>query len=153
MLDAALAPPVFDDAAVAAPALTGSKVSAVTLLDTSVSGDNLGDQIIMDAVWRELDGLFDDRLMYTVNSHDPMGPQSHRVLGRSDFAIAGGTNLLSSRMWFRKTWQVSPLDIPTMGRKVVLMGVGWYQYQGRPDPYSGWLIKSLLNPGYLHSVR
>ena len=33
------------------------------------------------------------------------------------------------------------------------MGVGWYQYQRKPDPYSKWLIRRLLSPTALHSVR
>jgi len=152
MLDTAKPRVAFDDSAFADPAVSGTRAAAVTLLDTSVSGDNLGDQIIMDSVRRELDGMFDDRLMYTVNSHDWMGSQSRRVIRRSDFAIAGGTNMLSSRMWFRQTWKVSPRDL-IIGAKIVLMGVGWYQYQGRPDPYSAWLIRSLLSRNHLHSVR
>jgi polysaccharide pyruvyl transferase WcaK-like protein len=128
------------------------RVAAVTLLDTALASTNLGDEIIMEAVRRELDGLFDDRLTFTVASHEWMGAQSRMVIRRSSLAIAGGTNLLSSRMWFRPNWKLRPWDA-ALGQRVVLMGVGWYQYQGGPDPYSAWLISSLLSKSWLHSVR
>ncbi len=153
MLEPKLPHPTFDAHACASPALSGpDRVAALTLLDTALASTNLGDEIIMDAVRRELDGLFDDRLTFTVASHEWMGAQGRRILARSDYAIAGGTNLLSSRMWFRPNRKVKPLDA-IIGRKVVLMGVGWYQYQGKPDPYSRWLIGSLLSRHLLHSVR
>lgn len=153
MLESKLPRQAFDTRAIACPALSGpDRIAAVTLLDTALASTNLGDEIIMDAVRRELDGLFDDRLTFTVASHEWMGAQSRHILARSDFAIAGGTNLLSSRMWFRPNWKVKPNDT-AIGRKVVLMGVGWYQYQGGADPYSRWLIGRLLSRHHLHSVR
>lgn len=153
MLETALLDSSPKNESFAAPALSGGdRVAAVTLLDTALASTNLGDEIIMDAVRTELDGLFDDRLTFTVASHEWMGAQSRMILARSDFAVAGGTNLLSSRMWWRPNWKLKPHDA-LIGPKVVLMGVGWYQYQGGPDPYSAWLIRSLLSRRWLHSVR
>jgi polysaccharide pyruvyl transferase WcaK-like protein len=124
----------------------------IALLDTAIASTNLGDDIIMEAVRRELTDLLTDQMVYTVVSHEWMGAQSRRLIRRSDWAIAGGTNLLSSRMWFRPNWKVTPLD--ALARlNVVLMGAGWYQYQHAPDPYSRWLLRSVLSRTHLHSVR
>jgi polysaccharide pyruvyl transferase WcaK-like protein len=123
-----------------------------TLLDTAVASTNLGDHIIMEAVRRELADILSDQLVFTVVSHEWMGAQSRRLIRRSDWVISGGTNLLSSRMWFRPNWKVTPIDALSH-LNVVLMGAGWYQYQHAPDPYSRWLLRRVLSRHQLHSVR
>ncbi len=124
----------------------------VTLLDTAVASTNVGDQIIMEAVRRELQEPLADALVYSVASHEWMGRKSRGLVRRSEFAIAGGTNLLSSRMWIRSVWKLSPRDALSC-RHVVLMGCGWYQFQHRPDPYTRWLLRRVLSSHHIHSVR
>ena len=124
----------------------------VTLLDTSIASSNLGDQIIMEAVRGELSDVISDALTYNVASHEWMGSKSRGLVQRSDFTIAGGTNLLSSHMWIRSVWKLSPRDA-LQCRNVVLMGCGWYQFQRKPDPYTRWLLRSILSDKHLHSVR
>lgn len=131
----------------------GASLPCVTLLDTASASTNLGDRIIMEAVHHELAGLLAGRALFTVASHEPLSRHTRRLLRRSEYAIAGGTNLLSSRMWFRSNWKVGPRDALSVGPKVVLMGVGWYQYQHAPDPYSRWLLRRLLSRTRLHAVR
>jgi polysaccharide pyruvyl transferase WcaK-like protein len=127
-------------------------VHRVTVLDTAAASTNLGDSIIMEAVRHEIAGLFPDSAIFAVTSHEWMGPHSRRLIRQADWAIAGGTSLLSSRMWFRSNWRVKPIDALSRLR-IVLMGVGWYQYQSAPDPYSYWMLKSLLHRSAIHSVR
>lgn len=125
---------------------------AITILDTSVASTNLGDQIIMEAVRRELASLLPEAFAYSVASHEWMGMKSRGLLRRSEVAFAGGSNLLSSRMWVRAVWKLSPLDA-LLCDNVVLMGCGWYQFQRKPDPYTRWLLKSVLSRDHVHSVR
>jgi polysaccharide pyruvyl transferase WcaK-like protein len=124
----------------------------ITLLDTAVASTNLGDQIIMEAVRAELADVLSGQMVFTVVSHEWMGAQSRKLIRHSDWTISGGTNLLSSRMWFRPIWKVTPID-GFFHLNVILMGAGWYQYQHAPDPYSRWLLKNLLSRDCLHSVR
>ncbi len=130
----------------------GDLLRTITLLDTSVASTNLGDQIIMEAVRDQLSDLIRDTFTYSVASHEWMGRKSRGLLRQSDFAIAGGTNLLSSRMWIRSVWKLSPRDALQCGN-VVLMGCGWYQFQKKPDPYTRWLLRRMLSATRLHSVR
>ena len=124
----------------------------LTLIDTSAASTNLGDQIIMEAVRRELSSLLPDAFAFTVASHEWMGRKSRSLMRRSNWVVAGGTSLLSSRMWFRPPWKLAPWDVVgTPG--VVLMGAGWYQYQRRPDPYSRWMLRRVLRGAHTHSVR
>lgn len=127
-------------------------IRALTILDTSVASTNLGDQIIMQAVRDHLSALLPDAFTYSVASHEWMGAKSRGLLRQSEVAIAGGSNLLSSRMWVKAVWKLSPLDA-LLCNNVVLMGCGWYQFQGKPDPYTRWLLKSVLSSRHTHSVR
>jgi len=124
----------------------------VTLLDTAVASTNLGDQIIMEAVRSELAGVLSDAMVYSVASHEKMSGVSRSLIRRSELSIVGGTNLLSSRMWIRSLWKISPLDGLRIDN-VVLMGCGWYQFQVAPDPYTAWLLRRVLSRKHLHSVR
>ena len=132
-----------------APART---LRRIALLDTSVASTNLGDRIIMEAVRRELASLIQDAFPFSVATHEWMGAKSRSLLRRSDWVIAGGTSLLSSRMWIRSTWKLSPLD--ALARpEIVLMGSGWRVFQGPADPYSRWLLRGVLSRTRTHSVR
>lgn len=124
----------------------------VTVLDTATASTNLGDQIIMDAARHQLDALFPDAFMYSVASHDFMGAKGRGLVRKSDVAVACGTNLLTSRFWFRSPWKLKPWD-GLLVDNVVLMGCGWYQYQRTPDPYSRWLLRRVLSGTHLHAVR
>jgi polysaccharide pyruvyl transferase WcaK-like protein len=125
---------------------------SVTLLDTATASTNLGDQIIMEAVRREIDEVCADAFQYSVVSHEWMGRRSRSLVGRADIAIVGGSNLLSSRMWFKPLWKITPLQAFRQS-EIVLMGCGWYQDQYAADFYSRWLFKRVLSRKYLHSVR
>ncbi len=127
-------------------------VCKVALLDTAAATTNLGDQIIMDAVRQEIGALFPDCRVFSITSHDWMGSHSRGLVRHSDWAISGGTSLLSSRMWYRPSWKVSARDAMA-GLDVTLLGAGWHQYQGAPDPYSRWILKRVLSREHLHSVR
>ena len=124
----------------------------ITLVDTATASTNLGDQIIMDAVRRELDQLCPDAYRYNIVSHDWMGRWSRMLLREADVAIVGGSNLLNSHMWLNPLWKLSPLQAFRRS-ETVLMGAGWYQDQGPADFYTRWLFRGVLSRKYLHSVR
>jgi polysaccharide pyruvyl transferase WcaK-like protein len=126
-------------------------VPTVALLDTAAGSTNLGDAIIMDAVRPEIADLFPDAMVLTIASHEPMSRRSRRFAREATWTIAGGTSLLSSRMWFRTSWRVSPIDACALD--VTLLGAGWHQYQRAPGPYSRWLLRRVLRRDGLHSVR
>jgi len=130
----------------------GAALRTITLLDTSIASTNLGDQIIMEAVHDQLSDLMRDTFTHSVASHEWMGRKSRNLVRHADFAIAGGTNLLSSHMWIRSVWKLSPLDA-LLCNNVVLMGCGWYQFQKNPDPYTRWMLSRVLSKKHLHSVR
>ncbi|WP_165396857.1 polysaccharide pyruvyl transferase family protein [Sphaerotilus mobilis] len=124
----------------------------VALFDTSVASENVGDFIIMDAVNLELSGLLTRHQTITLPTHDSIGKVGRNIVQRSDFSVIGGTNILSSHLRQYRQWKFGALDIPLL-RDVVLMGVGWWQYQDKPDWLSALFYRKALSRRHLHSVR
>lgn len=132
--------------------MTADRFRTITLLDTSVSSTNVGDEIIMEAVRNQLAPVLTRDYVNRVASHETMSAKSRGMIAKSDYVIAGGSNLLSSHAGIRSVWKLSPLDA-RLGPKFVMMGVGWYHDQGAPDPYTAWLFRSMFSREMLHSVR
>jgi hypothetical protein len=121
------------------------------LLDPSISSANIGDQIIRENVIRALDGIvpLDDSLP----TQTRLTRDQRRTAQHAGLAIVGGTNLLSSNMpWYRQ-WKLDPVVARSLRHKVVLLGVGWWQYQGEPNRYTTRMLREVLAPDLVHSVR
>ncbi|AFZ32187.1 capsular exopolysaccharide biosynthesis protein (Wzm) [Gloeocapsa sp. PCC 7428] len=127
-------------------------MSIITLFDTSVCSSNLGDKIIIDAIKKQLDSIFSDSLFIHVQTHDRLSKSSYSFLKKSRFAFVGGTNLLSSNMNRYNQWKIDLRDSLFI-KNAILLGVGWWQYQQKPNLYTSVLLKSVLSKKYTHSVR
>lgn len=127
-------------------------MKVISILDTSICSSNLGDQIIMDAVKKHLHKIFDPALFIQMPTHDIISKSSYDIIKQSNFTIVGGTNLLSSNMDSYNQWKVDLRDSLHISN-IILMGVGWWQYQKIPNLYTKILYKRLLSKSYLHSVR
>lgn len=124
----------------------------ITVLDTYACSENLGDQIIMDAVKKQVHGIFPFVYKVFIPTHEYIGKIGYRLIKKADYIFVGGTNLLTSNMNKYNQWRISYKDY-FMLKNVVLMGVGWWQYQGRPNLYTRTLLKKVLHKGMIHSVR
>lgn len=125
------------------------------LFDTSVATENIGDEIIIDSVRQELQKCVKDRFFVRLPTHDNIGKVGRKWVQNADMCIVGGTNLLSSQYRKHSQWKINPLDAYYLRGKVVLMGVGWWQYQGKPDNLTSFLYRTILaqKKGVYHSVR
>lgn len=124
----------------------------ISLLDTSVCSSNLGDKIIIDSVENILNNVFDEPLLIHIQTHDVISRTSYSYMKASDFILLGGTNLLSSNMNSYNQWKVSLWDTLFV-KNIILLGVGWWQYQEKPNLYTKLLYKSIFSKKYIHSVR
>jgi polysaccharide pyruvyl transferase WcaK-like protein len=121
------------------------------LLDPAMESKNIGDMVINDAVRSSLKGTL--KIETTLPTQRAMTHAELTMARDSDIAIVGGTNLLSSNMpWYRQ-WKIGPRSVPALKNKVVLMGVGWWQYQDAPNRYTSWLLGQVLSREAVHSVR
>lgn len=124
------------------------------IFDTSVGTTNLGDHIIMDAVNRLADELFEDDFVINLSTHFAIHPWDLLRLRKYDTALVGGTNLLKNNTFRKPQWRIAAKDVLALRHKVVLFGVGWWQYQQRPvSLYNRMLYKALFSKKYLHAVR
>jgi len=127
------------------------RAGATLLLDPSIASQNIGDQIIRQSVDRALQGVVQiDRALPT---QTPLTPAQRTAASQAPLAIIGGTNLLSSNMPWYQQWKLGPRSIRALRGKVVLLGVGWWQYQAEPNAYTRWLLDQVLSRQYTHSVR
>jgi polysaccharide pyruvyl transferase WcaK-like protein len=124
----------------------------ICLYDTSYVTDNLGDQIIMEAVTKHLRQIFPEGFFTGIPTHDYPGPISLSLLKESDHTFVGGTNMLTSHwLWYRQ-WKLHLKDLKSAGDPI-LMGVGWHKYQRRPDIVTRLIYRTLLSRTYKHSIR
>lgn len=124
------------------------------IFDTSIGTTNLGDHIIMDAVDHLADALFVDDFVVNLPTHLAIHPKDLHKLRRYDTALIGGTNLLKNNTLYKSQWKVALKDLSVLYHKVVLLGVGWWQYQDKPvSPYTRMMYRALLSKKYLHAVR
>ena len=125
------------------------------LFDTSIATDNAGDEIIMDAVQKELHNTVGDHFWVRLPTHDYIGRVGRRWVRDARFCVVGGTNLLSSNYPKYRQWKITPIDAVSLAEKVILMGVGWWQYQNPPDAVTALLYRNILcrNENIVHSVR
>jgi hypothetical protein len=124
------------------------------IFDTAVGSTNLGDHIIMDAVNRLVEELFMDDFVINIATHQRIHPLDLPPLRKYDLALVGGTNLLKNANIRGSQWQVGLKEIAVLKHKVVLLGVGWWQYQAEPvSAYTQLLYGSLLSRDLMHAVR
>lgn len=125
----------------------------VTLFDTGVATNNLGDEIIMDSVQDVIQEILPDAYLNRVPTHDYIGSYGRRLVRESALSFVGGTNLLDSNMFGRKSlWKLHFTDVFWL-RSVVLLGVGWRGYRGAMKPFTRLALNSILAPEFTHSVR
>ncbi|HFU77670.1 MAG TPA: polysaccharide pyruvyl transferase family protein [Epsilonproteobacteria bacterium] len=124
----------------------------IFLHDTSILTTNLGDEIIMDAVRTELREIFPHAYFLNAPTHDNLGKEAVRMLNELPFSFVGGTNLLSGNMDKYNQWKINLKSVGKL-KNVILMGVGWWQYQDAVNRYTSFLLKKVLSSQHIHSVR
>lgn len=127
-------------------------MKTISLLDTSINNYNLGNQIIMDSINEIIDDIFPDSFLFRMQASEKFGNTSKKHFKLSDFIFYGGTNALTSNINKEKYIGFSPYDLISFNR-LSLVGVGWWQYQGKPNLYSRIFLKRLLDNQIIHSVR
>lgn len=125
----------------------------ICVLDTSVCSENLGDYIIMDSVREHINDMFPTSMVFSATTHERISKPTYEMVSNSDYAFVGGTNLLSSNMNRYNQWKINLKDSIFIRKTMILMGVGWWQYQNKPNAYTEYLLRSVLRDGVMHSVR
>src|SRR5277367_3961923 len=81
--------------------------SRLCVFDTAIATDNLGDHIIMDAVWEVIHSVFGPLIQtQRIATHVKMPRETYPTLGQFDLGLVGGTNILKSHMFIRANWRL-----------------------------------------------
>ena len=128
------------------------KMHNIAIFDPSMGSHNMGDFIIADAVKREVSELAPHTFICHLPSHHYPTKANYWYLSLASLVLVGGSNLLSSNMFSYNQWKIGVKDAFRL-KNVVLMGVGWWQYQQKPDLYTKFLLNRILQQGISHSVR
>ena len=124
----------------------------IVILDTWVNDTNLGNKVIMEAVCKELREMFPHAFFYHVPALEYI-QAGRKLIEDADLIFLAGTNVLSSDMDKTSDWRLRMSDVHWM-KGVVLMGLGWWQYQtSPPNQYTRLILRRTLASNRFHSVR
>jgi polysaccharide pyruvyl transferase WcaK-like protein len=129
-----------------------NKTPLIGVLNPAITTSNIGDQIISDAVYRELTKMFPMHFFIDFPTTLSLTKKVYKRMQKTKYSFVGGTNILSSNFLKYKQWQIGIKDA-MRGNNVILMGVGWWQYQKKPNLYTSTILKRVLHKDILHSVR
>ncbi len=130
-------------------------MKTVVLFDPSLGGLNLGDEIIVDAIEKELHSCLGPCRIVRLSMHQGLRSMHRELIKKADLVVVGGTNMMNLRMWpFRgeNRWKI-PYEESRWLRDVVLFGVGWAGYRHKPNWFGVDFYKRVLSPSAFHSVR
>lgn len=122
--------------------------------DTSLGTENLGDYIIMHYCNKILDELFPDYHSIHISTHLMPEIEQEAFIKQTKYKFVCGTNLLTSTIEHHWRW-ILPDGVrrKMTYRNIILLGVGWGEYQEACTNYSKMIYQTMLNPKMLHSVR
>jgi hypothetical protein len=124
----------------------------IVLYNPAISSLNMGDHIIFDGAYKQLESLLDTSFIVEVSTHLPV---SRYLRHTKDFnyKFVCGSNLLRGKMnrLFRQ-WDINIFNADKVGPSV-LVGTGWWQYGDEPNYYTKKLYKKVLSSDLIHSVR
>ena len=125
----------------------------IVILDTSINNTNLGNQIICEAINQNLKRLFPHDFFYHLPVLEQLNNIGQTKIKEADYVFVAGTNIIRSDMEQNTQWNVN-LQEKFWNSKVILMGVGWWQYQDfYPNAYTNLLLDNLMSHSCYHSVR
>lgn len=124
----------------------------IGIFEPAIGTANMGDYIIADSINRELLEIFPYDFKIFFPSHEKISLISYKKIVKMKFTFVGGSNLLSSNMNKRNQWKINLIDALFI-KNAILFGVGWWQYQNKPNFYTKMLLKRVLKSDYIHSVR
>ena len=127
----------------------------ILLFDTFEGSDNIGDNIIMNYCQRQLLSMFYNGLYWfdKIPTHLEIGKNAFKMNQSALYNFVCGTNILKTSILKKRIWKVGLYDALNL-KKLILMGVGWGNYNKfNTDPYTKLVYKLILNKDMLHSVR
>jgi polysaccharide pyruvyl transferase WcaK-like protein len=129
-------------------------MDTISIVDTSICSDNLGDEIIMDAVNRTVWSLFPSAYIFRVPSHEALSDRTRAFLRKSSWCFIGGTNLLSSGLGPWDLWRLDERGAAALGStRTICLAPGWKSYMPAPAGRAKALLQTALWSDGVHATR
>ena len=106
----------------------------------------------MDAINNEFENIFCNDFIFTMQASERFGSTSMSNLIKSDYVFFGGTNALTSNI-FKDRYIGFSIKNLVYFKRLSLLGVGWWQYQDKPNFFTRLFLKRALDSSITHSVR
>lgn len=129
-------------------------METIAVVDTSICTDNLGDEIIMDAVNDVIAELFPNAYIFRVPSHEALSDRTHKFIDLANFIFIGGTSILSSNIKPYGNWRLRSEDVRKYGAThTICLGTGCIGYMPAPTLETRNMLLTALSNQFVHSVR
>lgn len=138
-------------------------IDKVVMFDTAIGSDNLGDEIIMNAVYREIKEIIEPYILIKQSTHTPI-MHLYQLLSFNDpvfnyyneakYKFIGGSNIFKKTLIARRAdWNINLLDKRFYKGSITIGCGSSLDDTLKLDSYTKKLYKSILNDKYIHSVR
>lgn len=127
----------------------------IFLFEPSIGSENVGDQIIVDSIKKEMRGLFAPSFCVELPTHTPLSNRYMYFLGKADYKFVLGSNIIVgdlNQIIHLKQWCLSPLTLQNL-KNSILIGVGTQQYGQKIRLLTKLSYRLMFNKTYIHSVR
>lgn len=126
----------------------------IVRFNTALNTDNLGDYIIMHYCNEILSEIYGNCEFLDISTHLTPTNTQEETVKQTKLKFVCGTNIMTSHIEKHWNWCLPDgLKRKLKYRNVILLGVGWKNYEDECSEYSKMIYKSILNPNMLHSVR
>lgn len=127
----------------------------IFLYEPCIASNNIGDQIIVQSLKREMAFLLSKNFCIEFPTHTPISNRYMYFLGKPDLKIICGSNLIVGKinhMLHLRQWMLSPFTSHHINNSIFI-GVGAQQYNQRFSLFTRMAYKKFFNKNYIHSVR
>jgi hypothetical protein len=125
----------------------------VGILNPSIGTSNMGDFIIYESVFSEIENLYEKSFITNYPTQLHTTYHAKNLMSNKDILFVSGTNLLTSNIDKIDQFKLDNEHKFFLKNKVVLLGAGWWQYQGKPNNYTKKMYRAIFSKDFLHSVR
>lgn len=138
-------------------------VKKIVLFDTFQSSNNIGDEIIVESIKRELSFILQDSYVMSFSTHTPImhilehaigaNPVLRSYFSKADLKFICGTNIFKNNVLsLHSDWCINLFDIPFY-KNVISVGCGSSLGQKEINIYTKHIYRKILNPNFIHSTR
>ena len=131
----------------------------IVRLNPAICSTNLGDQIIVDSINKQMAYLFNENTCIDVSTHQPLSlyyilsKKISDIFKQKEFSFVLGSNLLESgKSLLKKQWSINRFSAKLLG-PAILIGAGWKSYKEKKSLFTKRYYDLILSHDYIHSVR